>query len=51
MYKGYINKTVFIKAQIAESVEHQTKSLKVVVSSPTLGKKFSFCIFVLSTRS
>ena len=30
---------------------HQTSKLRVVGSSPTVGKNFSFCILSLSTRS
>ena len=36
---------------IAQSVEHRSISLKVLVSSPTVAKNFSFCILSLSTRS
>ena len=32
------------------TVEQQTSELRVVVSSPTVGKNFSFCMLSLSTR-
>ena len=50
MYTGNLNRTSFIKACVAQSVEHQTSNLKVEVSSPTVSKNFSFCILSLSTR-
>ena len=34
MYKGHFNRTVFIKAREAQSVQHQATNLKVVGSSP-----------------
>ena len=34
-----------------QSVEHQAKHLKVVGSSPTVGKNSYFCSFSLSSRS
>ena len=39
------------QARLAQSVKHQTSNLRVVSSSPTVGKNFSFCILSLSTRS
>ena len=51
MYKDHSNRTAFIKARVAQSIEHRTKNLKVVGSSPTIVKNFSFCILSLSTRS
>ena len=51
MYKGHFFRTAFIKALEAQSKEHQTTNLKVVSSSPTVGKNFSFCILSLSTCS
>ena len=50
VHKRHFNKTAFIKARVAQSVKHQTRHLKVVGSSPTVGKNFSFCILSLSTR-
>ena len=44
MFKGHFNRTTFTKARVAQSVEHQDTNLKVVGSSPTVGKIFSFCI-------
>ena len=38
------------QARLAHSVEHQTWNLRVVGSSPTVGKNFSFCILSLSMR-
>ena len=49
--KPYFNRTVFIKARVAQSVEHQARNLKCVGSSPTVGKNFSGYILSLSTRS
>ena len=51
MYKGHLNKTVFIKARVTQSVEHHARNVKVVGSSPTLGKNLSFCILSLSMCS
>ena len=51
MYKGHLNRTPFIKACVAQSVEHPTSNLKVVGLSPNVGKNFSFCILSLSTQS
>ena len=42
MYKGNLNKTAFIKSRVAKSVQHPTTNLKVVGSSPTVGKNFYF---------
>ena len=39
------------QARLAQSVEHQTSNLRVVGSSPTVGKNFSFCILSIPTRS
>ena len=39
------------QARLAQSVEHQTWDLRVVGSSPTVDKNFSFCILSLPTRS
>ena len=41
----------FQQARLSQSVEHQTSDLRVVGSSLTVGKNFSFCILSLSTRS
>ena len=41
----------FHQTRLAQSVEHQTWIQRVVGSSPTVGKNFSFCIFSLSMRS
>ena len=38
MYRGYFDTTAFIKAWVAQSVEHQARNLMVVGSSPTVGK-------------
>ena len=38
MYKVYFNRTAFIKARIVLSVEHQAGNIKVVGSSPTVGR-------------
>ena len=51
LYKGNLDRTIFIKSREAQSVQHWTTNLKVVGSSPTVGKHFSFCILSLSTRS
>ena len=39
------------QARLAQSVGHRTSNPRVVGSSPTVGKNFSFCISSLSTRS
>ena len=39
------------QARLAQSVEHQTWNLRVVSSSLTVGKNFSFCILSLLTGS
>ena len=39
------------QARLAQSIEHQTSDLRVVGSSPTVDKNFSFCILSLSMRS
>ena len=39
------------QARQAQSVGHQTSNQRVVGSSPTVGKNFSFCFLSLSTRS
>ena len=51
MFKGNSNRTVFIKARLAQSAEHRALNLKVVGSSPTVGKKFILCILSLLMRS
>ena len=51
MYKGCLNRRIFDKARLYQSVEHRTTNLKVVGSSPSVGKHLSFCILSLSTRS
>ena len=38
MYKKHSNKTAFMKARVAQSVEHRVRNHKVVGSSPTVGK-------------
>ena len=43
-YTGHLNKTTFIKAQVAQSVDNRTANLRIVSSSLTVGKLF------LSTR-
>ena len=40
MFKGHFNRAAFIKARVAQTVEHQDTHLKVVGSSPTVGKDF-----------
>ena len=47
MSKGHFNKTAFIKARVAQSVQCQATNLKVVGSSPTVGKNF-FLFRILS---
>ena len=47
MYKCHLNRTAFIKARVAHSVEHQVTNLKVVGSGPTVGSNFSVCFFFL----
>ena len=51
MLKGNFNMKAFIKARVAQSVEHQVGNLEVVVSSPTLCKHFFLFLFLLSTHS
>ena len=46
MYKGHLNRTTFIKAPVAQSVEHRTSNLKVVGSSPIVGEKNFILYFV-----
>ena len=48
MYIGNLNSTAFIKSRVAQQ---WTKNLKVVGSSPTVGKIFLLCILPLSTRT
>ena len=48
--KNVIKIDSFQQTWLAQSVEHQTSNLRVVGSSPTVGKDFSFCILSLSTR-
>ena len=36
-----------MKVQVAQSVKHQARNLKVVGSSPTVDKNFLFCILSL----
>ena len=49
MFKGYFNRTSFIKARLAQSVMHRAKNLKVVGSSPTVhGQEFAFSIMLAS---
>ena len=40
MFKGSFNRTAFIIARLAQSVDHRATNLKVLGSSPTLGKNF-----------
>ena len=54
--RGHVcNKVIQIdssqEARLAQSREYQTSNLRVVGSSPTDGRNFSFCILSLSTRS
>ena len=42
IYKYHFNKTAFIKARVAQSVEHQARNLKDVGWSLTVGKNFHF---------
>ena len=51
MYKGNLNITSFYKVRVAQSVEYRTTDLRAVVSNPTVGKHFSFCILSLSKRT
>ena len=51
MYKGYLKRTAFITARVVQLVEHQARNLKIVGSSPTVCKNFSFGILSLSTCS
>ena len=48
MCKGHVKRTSFIKARVDNSVEYQARNLKVLVSSPTVDKNFSFCILTRS---
>ena len=45
MFKGNSNRTAFIKALLAQSVDHRATNLKDVCSSPTVGKNFSSFVF------
>ena len=38
-------------ARLAQSVEHQTSNLRIVGSSPNMGKNFSFSLLSFSARS
>ena len=49
--KCHSNRTAFNKARVGQSVEHYTRNLKVMSSSRTVGKNFSFCILLRFTRS
>ena len=51
MYKRHFNRIAFVKARVAQSVEHQARHFKVVGSSPTVGSNISFYILSRSTRS
>ena len=42
MFKGNFNKKAFIKTRLAQSVEYRVTYLKVVSSSPTVSKNFSY---------
>ena len=42
--KGNLNRTAFIKSRAAQSKQHRTTNLKIVSSSPTMEKNFSFRI-------
>ena len=42
------NKTAFIKAREAQLVEHHASNLKVVGSSPIVGRTLSFCMVYTS---
>ena len=44
MYKGHFKRAAFIKARVAQSVDHQARNLNVAGSSRTVGKNFVFCI-------
>ena len=44
-YKRHFNNTAFIKARVAQSVEHQPTNRKFVGSSPTVGKNLYFVAF------
>ena len=50
MNKHHFNRTAFIKARVAKSVEHHTRNLKVVDSRKTLGKLDHCFVLMLSTR-
>ena len=51
MYNRHFNRTPFINAQVAQSVEHQARDLMVVGSSPIDGKNFfSFRRAILAGR-
>ena len=47
VFKGNFNRTPFINARLSQSVEHRATILKVVGSSPTVDKHFSFSILSL----
>ena len=47
IFKSNLNETAIIKSRLAQWVEHRTTNLKVVSSSPTIGKKF-FLFFSLA---
>ena len=49
MYKSSFIRKAFIKARVAQLVEHRATNLKVLGLSPTVSKNFSFCILSLST--
>ena len=51
MYKSHFHRIAFIRAQVAQTVEHSATNLKDVGSSLTVSKNFSFCILSLSTCS
>ena len=46
MFKGHFNRTAFIKARVAQSVQRQATNLKVVGSSTTVGNFFFILHFV-----
>ena len=51
MYKGHFNGPAFVKARVAQSVEHHATNFKVIGSSTTFGKNVLLSILSLLTLS
>ena len=50
-YKGHLDRMAFIQSHVAQLVQHRTTNLKVVGSSPTVGKTFFHFVFCRFRRA